>query len=58
MLNLKMGEKAPSFTVGRSTVSESSVGRLLLLDPNPRALAIGFDNILKRSVRCTQQTVS
>ena len=55
MLNLKMGEKAPSFTVGRSTVSESSVGRLLLLDPNPRALAIGFDNILKRSVRCTQQ---
>jgi hypothetical protein len=57
LVPIQMGNVIKSASIKRADVAQGTKGRAVLIDPNPRAANIAFDNDLKMAVYVTQEDV-
>lgn len=56
LLSVPLGTRIKSATVGRAVVAENTRGRAILIDPNPRATYIAYDDSVKAAVYVDQES--
>lgn len=54
---IPMGSFVKSISISRSNVAKGTKGRAVLIDPNPRAIYLAYDNAHKCAVLADQETV-
>lgn len=54
-MRIKQGDRLKSIAINRADVATGTVGRALLLDPQPQACYLAYDSQRKRMVFCDQE---